>query len=405
MLTTRIAIRYLFARKSHRAVNVISAISTAGVAVATMAIVVVLSVFNGFTALSESHLSKVDPDLQQRAVRGKVIPGADSIAEVISRFDFVRAASPVIEERAMLVSDHARVPVIFKAFDDGHDAIVPADSIMIDGSYVTSADSVAGIQLSVGIANRTGLRPGFGSVADIYVPRRGGRINPANPLAAFISSKVMVTGVFQTDQAQIDNDYIIIPLSTARRLLDYDTEATAIDIALTPGTDVRAAADRIAREVAGDGFRILDRRMQQEDAFRMIEIEKWVTFMMLMFILVIASFNILSTLSLMVVEKKEDSEIFRALGATASFVKTVFIRQGFLITVLGGLAGIAAGVALSLLQQHFGLIKLSGDPAALTTDVYPVAVSLTDLLAVAIAVIAVGWLTSQATRLFTRNIR
>lgn len=404
MLTLRIALRYLLARKSHRAVNVISAISTAGVAVATMAIVVVLSVFNGFSALSESHLSKIDPDLQVQPVTGKVIADADSMAQAIATLAFVRAAAPVIEERAMLVSGHAQQPVVFKAFGPGHSDILSPDSIMIDGSYITAVDSLAGMQISVGTANRTGLRPGYGTVADLYVPRRYGRINPANPLAAFTSRQVMVTGVFQTDQADIDNDRIMIPLSTARQLLDYATEASAVDIALRPGTDIREAA-RTVDELVGDGFRVLDRRMQQEEAFRMIEIEKWVTFMMLMFILLIASFNILSTLSLMVVEKKEDSEIFRALGATASFVRSIFISQGFLITVLGGLAGIVIGVILSLLQQHFGLIRLAGDPEALTITVYPVAVSPADILAVGAAVIAIASLTSQTTRLFTRNIR
>lgn len=369
-----------------------------------MAIVVVLSVFNGFSALSESHLSKIDPDLQLLPVSGRMISGADSIADVISGIGSIKAASPMIEERAMLVSNHGQQPVVFRAIGDSHSDILSPDSIMIDGGYIPAADSIAGIQISVGVANRTGLRPGYGSVADIYVPRRRGRINPANPLASFISRPAMVTGVFQTDQADIDNDHIIIPLSTARQLLGYDSEATAIDIALTPGTDIREAATAITALI-GDGFEMLDRRMQQEEAFRMIEIEKWVTFMMLMFILLIASFNILSTLSLMVVEKKEDSEIFRALGATAAFVRSIFISQGFLITVLGGLAGIVVGVILSLLQQHFGLIRLAGDPEALTIAVYPVAVSPADILAIGAAVIAIASLTSQTTRLFTRNIR
>ncbi len=404
MLTLRIALRYLFAKKSHRAVNVISAISTAGVAVATMAIMIVLSVFNGFTELSERNLSNVDPDLQLQPVRGKVFAGADSLATAISGVSGVSSASPVIEERAMLISGHAQLPVVFKAVADNYSDVLSIDSLIIDGVYLNAVDTTDCTQISVGVANRTGLRPGYGVMADIYVPRREGRINPANPLAAFISRPVMISAVFQTDRAEIDNDRVIIPLSLARQLLDYDTEASAIDISVDQGADVSEVAARIS-DMAGDSFVVLDRRMQQEEAFRMIEIEKWVTFMMLIFILLIASFNILSTLSLMVVEKRGDSEIFRALGATSSFVRSIFIRQGFMITVFGGFAGIALGIVLSLLQEHFGLIKLAGDPAALTIQVYPVAVSSADILVVALAVLAVAWLTSQITMLFTRNIK
>lgn len=404
MLTLRIALRYLFAKKSHRAVNVISAISTAGVAVATMAIVIVLSVFNGFSELSEKNLSSFDPHLQLKPVRGKVFADADSLAAVIAGVSGVTAASPVIEERAMLISGNAQLPVVFKAIGDNYGDVLPVDSIMIDGVYLNSADTTACMQISVGVANRTGLRPGYGVMADIYVPRREGRVNPANPLAAFISRPVMISAVFQTDRAEIDNDRVIIPLSVARRLLDYDTEASAIDIAVGQGEDVAEVAARVSA-MTGDAFVVLDRRMQQADAFRMIEVEKWVTFMMLIFILLIASFNILSTLSLMVVEKRGDSEIFRALGATSSFVRSIFIRQGFVITLFGGFAGIIAGIALALVQQHFGIIKLAGDPEALTIHVYPVAVSGTDIIVVAGAVLVVAWLTSRITMLFTRNIK
>ncbi len=405
MLTLKIALRYLFAKKSHRAVNVISAISITGVAVATMAIVVVLSVFNGFTALSEKHLSKVDPQLQLRPTAGKVIANADSISSAIALIDGVSDASPVIEERAMLISGQAQLPVVFKAVGNNYDNILGLDSLMIDGFYLHEADSIPAAQISVGVANRTGLRPGYGTTADLYVPRRHGRINPANPLAAFISIPTMVSGVFQTDQAEIDNDRIFIPLSAARRLLDYKTEASAIDIALNQDADISATMDNIINVLGGDRYKVLDRHMQQENAFRMIEIEKWITFMMLIFILLIASFNILSTLSLMIVEKRNDSEVFRALGAPKDFVRSIFIRQGFLITISGGLAGIILGLGLSLLQQHYGLIKLAGDPAALTIDVYPVEVNATDILAIAAAVVVIAWGTSQITRLFTRNIK
>ncbi len=404
MLSLRIALRYLFSKKSHRAVNIISSIAIAGVAVATTAIVVVLSVFNGFSRLSEEHMSRIDPDIMIAATAGKSFGAADSLARAISAVADVMAASAVIEEKAMLVSDQARIPVEFKAVGDSYDSVVDLDGVIIDGAYMNSFDTMACMQLSVGVANRTGLRPGVATVAELYVPRRTGRINPANPASSLRSSRMMVTGVLQVDQSDVDNDRIVIPLSEARRMLDYSDEATAIEVSLRPGADAAGVTAEIGR-IAGDGFKVLDRHMQQADAFRMIRIEKWVTFMMLVFILLIASFNIISTMSLLIIEKRSDSSILRALGASLGAVRNIFAAQGFLITLTGGTAGIAAGIALSLIQEHLGVIKLAGDPAALTIDVYPVALAWGDIAVVAAAVICVGALTSATTRLFTKNIR
>ena len=404
MLSLRIALRYLFSKKSHRAVNIISSIAIAGVAVATTAIVVVLSVFNGFSRLSEEHMSRIDPDIMIAATAGKSFGAADSLARAISAVADVMAASAVIEEKAMLVSDQARIPVEFKAVGDSYDSVVDLDGVIIDGAYMNSFDTMACMQLSVGVANRTGLRPGVATVAELYVPRRTGRINPANPASSLRSSRMMVTGVLQVDQSDVDNDRIVIPLSEARRMLDYSDEATAIEVSLRPGADAAGVTAEIGR-IAGDGFKVLDRHMQQADAFRMIRIEKWVTFMMLVFILLIASFNIISTMSLLIIEKRSDSSILRALGASLGAVRNIFAAQGFLIPLTGGTAGIAAGIALSLIQEHLGVIKLAGDPAALTIDVYPVALAWGDIAVVAAAVICVGALTSATTRLFTKNIR
>lgn len=404
MLSLRIALRYLFSKKSHRAVNIISSIAIAGVAVATMAIVVVLSVFNGFGRLSEEHMSKIDPDIKITAATGKSFGSADSLARIIgSTVDGVKAASAVIEEKAMLVSDYARIPVDFKAVGAGYEDVVDLDEVIIDGAYTNSYDTTACMQLSVGVANRTGLRPGVATAAELYVPRRKGRINPANPASSLRSERMIVSGVLQVDQSDVDNDRIVIPLAEARRLLDYDDEATAIEVSLLPGADAGQVTEAIKR-VTGEGFNVLDRHMQQADAYRMIQVEKWVTFMMLVFILLIASFNIISTMSLLIIEKRSDSSILRALGAARETVRKIFAMQGFLITVTGGCIGIAAGVALSLIQEHFGIIKLAGDPAALTIDVYPVALEWGDIVVVAAAIVVVGALTSATTRLFTKNI-
>lgn len=404
MLSLRIALRYLFSKKSHRAVNIISAISIAGVAVATMAIVVVLSVFNGFSGLSASQLSRIDAAIRVEPREGKTIAGADSLASEFMKLSGVSSAQPVIEERAMLVSGRARVPVAFKAVQPDYRRVVDLDSVIIDGVFLNSYDSVACMQLSVGVANRTGLRPGLNSMAELYVPRRKGRINPANPAASLRSERMLITGVLEVERADVDNDRVIIPIESARRLLDYDDEATAIELSLADGSDP-AEVMKAVSAIAGDRFNVLDRHMQQADAFRMIAVEKWITFMMLVFILVIASFNIISTLSLLVVEKRHDMGVLRAMGASRKSVRSIFAWQGFMITLLGGVTGIVIGIILSLAQEHFGLIRLAGDPAALTISVYPVAVEFLDVLIVLIAIMVIGAVCSQITRLFTKNIK
>lgn len=401
MLSCRIALRYLLSKKSHRVVNIISAIAVAGVAVATMATVVVLSVFNGFTQLSKNQLSHFDPDLLVTAVSGKTFAGGDSLAAVAESAEGVAAAAAILTDKAMLKSGYASIPIQFKAVDDNFGRVHDVDALLVQRAGEGLPDSADVALISVGVANRTALRSG--DCAEIFVPRRKGRINVANPAASIRSAAIVAGGILESRQADIDNDLTVIPMTLGRRLLDYrNSEASAIEISLLPDATVSAVIERL-RTHFGDDFDILDRRQQRETTFRMIEIEKWITFMMLVFILLIATFNILSTLSLLVIEKRGDAASLRALGYPRQSVASVFAWAGFIITVAGGMCGIIAGVLLSYVQQCFGIIRLSGDPAALTVDVYPVAVSGADICVVAVAVTVVAATVSLVTRLFTRN--
>lgn len=300
------------------------------------------------------------------------------------------------------------MPVVVKGVDPARFlSVTDIDTLLLDGVYSPDngmPDSIAGIQVSVGVAMTTGLRPSPLPAATLYMPRRLGRINPANPATAYRQSVAAVTGVFRVDDAEYDNEYIFAPLDDVRRLLEYDgDEASALELKAAPG----ASADRAAQAVAAvldDSFEVLPRDRQHAETFRMIAVEKWVTFLMLVFILIIAAFNIVSTLSLMVIEKTPDMQTLRAMGATRRNVRSVFIAEGWLITVAGGIAGTLAGVILVLVQQHFGLIKLNGDPAALSTDVYPVELQGGDILTVLAAVAGVGLIIGLISRLFTRKI-
>lgn len=409
MLSLRIALRYLFAPKSHRAVNIISVISMAGVAVATMAIVVVLSVFNGFSDLAGSHLSLIDPDIKVMPAKGKVFGATDSLERVIRQTPGVAAVTPSLTERGLLVSGDRQMPVVFKGIDAASaPQVLDMDGLLIDGEYEDGSNipgRVSGVQIAVGVAMDMGLRPSLYRAAELYVPKRSGRINPANPAASYLSAPLAVTGVFRVDQLEYDADFMFIPLSEARRMLEYDDDtAGALEIRLADAS----SADRIAkklRDELGDGFTVLTRRQQQAETFRMIEVEKWITFLMLIFILLIASFNIISTLSLLVIEKRDNMATLRSLGAPRSLVRNIFICEGWLITVTGGIAGIILGIGLSLVQEYFGIIRLSADPASLSVDVYPVRLEWGDVAAVFLAIVLTGLIISQISRIFTRKIK
>ncbi|MDO4319245.1 MAG: FtsX-like permease family protein [Bacteroidales bacterium] len=405
MLSLRIAARYLLSRKSHAAVNVISVISVAGVAVATAAIVVVLSVFNGFADLAASHLSLVDPDLMVTPAAGKTIAQADSLAASIEGIDGVTAAMPSLTERGLLVDDSRQVAVVFKGVTPRYSRIIDTGAIMAAGAFEsdTTGYGEAPAQLAVGVSSRLGLRPGL-SRPELYVPRRTGRINPANPAGAFRSQTLAVTGIVQIDQMEYDADHMLVPLADARAMLDYyDGEATAIEVAVADKADAGRVKHAL-QHTLGDGFVVADRVEQHAESYRMIAIEKWVTFVMLAFILVIAAFNIISTLSLMVIEKRDNMATLRFMGATRGMVRRVFMLQGAMITAAGGLAGCVLGLGLALAQQYGRFIRLGGDPSQMTIDVYPVRVEATDILAVMLIIAVVAAITSLVTRIFTRHI-
>lgn len=394
MLSFRIALRYLFAKKSHSAVNIISLVSMAGVAVAAMAMICVMSVFNGFTDVAARRLSLMDPQLKVTPANGDIIANADSIATAVSRIEGVGLALPVLCGQALAMFGQNQLPVIVQGIPDGYDNITDISSTVIDGELRSSDEKANYATLSVGLALSLNARPGYLSALRLMVPRRNGRINPALPISAFRSDTLIVSGVYQSEQQEYDTDRILIPLADARRIFEYTTEATSVDIALTPGADVHKTAEAISRAL-GTGFRVADRMEQQEASFRMIRIEKWVTFLMLTFILIMASFNILSTMSMLIIEKRRNTAILAAIGTPASTLRRIFLNQGFMIAAVGGAAGLMTGTILTLLQKHFELIKLGGDHSIMSISAYPVRLSLTDILAVA-AIVAVTGIISGA---------
>lgn len=358
---------------------------------ATVAIVCVLSVFNGFTDLASARLSKVDPDIKAIPINGKVIDSADSLAQAIEAVEGVKRAAPTITENAMAMYGNLQMAVTLRGVPDEYSEVIGIDSAVIDGAFDVDSEFPPTTTISVGTAMRLEAFPGAEGMLRLYVPKRVGKINPANPMAAFMADSMFVAGVYRVDDPDHDMQTVMVSLPAARRLLEYDGgEATAIEIAAKPGVDSDALIAPL-QAVVGDNIKLLNRLEQEEQSFKMIQVEKWITFVMLAFILVIASFNVVSTLSMLIIEKRDNMRTLRAMGATGPMIRRIFMWEGWLITMVGGLCGIIVGVALCLAQQWGGFITLNGDPSQLVVSSYPVRVAPIDLLLVAALICAVGW--------------
>lgn len=381
----RIAMRYLVSRKSHGAVNVISGVSMAAVAVAAAAMVIVLSVFNGFTDLAARRMSLLDPVVRVSAGQG-VIADADALARDLERLPQVQAARPTLEGQGLALYSSSQTPVTLRGVADDYEAVSSLDSAVIDGGRVAGPFAT----LSTGVSLTLGARPGTERPVIITVPRRVGRINAALPVGAFVNDTLMVSAVFTTQQADADASLVYLPLDRARRLLDYHRgEATSIELAPAPGVDSDELKEAVAARL-GQGFLVRDRLEQEQTSFRMIKVEKWITFSLLIFILALASFNIISTMAMLIIEKRGSISVLSALGAGVGAIRRIFLSQGCLIALAGGLAGIAVGVALCAVQQQTGFIELGGDHSQMSVTAYPVRLALGDVVVVAAVICAIG---------------
>lgn len=394
------------AKKSHHAVGVITLISVIAIAVATTAMVVVMSIFNGFEQLAEKQLAYIDPDLKVTRQQGAPFPMADSLSALIATIPGVSGTTPMVTTRALLESPSGQTPVVIHAVNPHFPLLAPIDSAIIDGQFATEINSpnpeVVPATIAIGVANALTQAPDPNTTLTLYVPRRTGRINPAAPQKAFRSAPVAVSGVFRINQADYDADVIIIPLETGRQLLQFTTQAHAIEVFLDRGQNPKAIATEIKR-LLPEGFVVSNRMEQHPEAFRMIAIEKWITLLMLTFILTIALFNIISSLSILVIEKRYDMQTLHALGAPPALTSRIFMAEGWLITAVGTGTGTLLGVALVLIQQHTGIITLNADASQLSIPAYPVALKLSDLILVIIIATITGALASLASRIFTRK--
>lgn len=393
-----IAKRYLFSKKSHNAINVISGVSVCGVALATLALVCTLSVFNGFQDLVTTMFTAFDPELKITAVSGKVFDAQDDRIQSLKQMPEVEVFSESLEDNVMVQYKDRQAMAVIKGVEDNFSQLTAIDSILYGRGEMVLHDEVVayaipGIEL-VSILG-TGVR--FLDPLEIYAPKRGSKINVASPASSFNSDYLHSSGlVFAVNQQKYDASYILTSLKFARDLFQYDTEVSSIELKLKEGANINKVQGRIA-SLLGKDFQVLNRYEQQADTYRIMEVEKLISYLFLTFILLIACFNVIGSLSMLIIDKRADVVTLRNLGANDKIIKRIFLLEGCLISFLGALIGVVLGVSLCLVQQEFGLISLgSGDSAgAFVVDAYPVNVQLTDVLLVLLTVLVISFFSVQ----------
>ncbi|RGS00604.1 FtsX-like permease family protein [Phocaeicola coprocola] len=387
-----IARRYLFSKKSHNAINVISAISVCGVALATLALVCTLSVFNGFQDLVTTFFTAFDPQLKITAVRGKVFDGQDKRVLQLKKMPDVEVYSESLEDNVMVQYQGRQAMAVVKGVEDNFDQLTPIDSILFGRGDLLLHDEVVdyaipGIQLLSTLGS--GIR--FLDPLEIYAPRRGTKVNMANPSTAFVTGNLFSSGlVFAVNQEKYDASYILTSIDFARRLFQYTTEVSAINLKLKAGADTDAVKKHI-QDLLGDDFLVQDRYEQQADTYRIMEIEKLISYLFLTFILMIACFNVIGSLSMLIIDKRDDVVTLRNLGASDRQIVRIFLFEGRMISFFGAFAGVVLGLLLCWLQQEYGLIAL-GSSGSFVVDAYPVSVHASDVLLIFITVLLIGFL-------------
>lgn len=390
-LSFYIAKRYLFSKKSHNAINIISMISVCGIAIATMAMVCTLSIFNGFTKLVSDSFSIMDPDLQIIPAKGKVFDASSAVFQKIKNLPEVAVASETVEDNALVKYGERQDPVLIKGVSDQFKEMVDTKRLVTSGEFSLREGDVDFCVAGIGVAINLGLRTDNITPIEIYSPKRDVKIQLANPANAFTTAYTYPAGVFALNQAKYDDQIILVSLDLARELFRYNNEVTSLDIKLKENVSANDAESKIQKQL-GVNFIVKNRFEQQADSFRMVNIEKWVTFLILSFILIIAVFNVVSSLSMLILDKSADIDILRNMGAENNLITRIFKIEGWLISMSGAIAGIVIGLVLCLIQQHFGILKLGQTPGAFIVDSYPVEVIFTDILFVFITVSIIGGL-------------
>ena len=388
-----IAKRYLLSKKSHHAINIISGVSVCGVAIATAALVCILSVFNGFQDMVAGLFTAMDPELKVVPAEGKFMKADAKELQALQKDAEVEVLTQTLEDQALLMINNRQVMATVKGVEDSFEELTNIDRILIgDGVFELHVDVIDYAILGSNLLMQLGLPTDFKDPIQVYAPRKGERIDLNDPRESLNQEELYSPGVgFMVKQNKYDSQYVITNLSFTRRLFEREGEVSAMEMRLKPGTDVQKVKERL-QGALGERYRVMDRYEQQEDTFKIMQIEKLISYIFLTFILMIACFNIIGSLSMLIIDKKQDAVTLRNLGATESQIRGIFMMEGRMICVLGAVIGIVLGLTLSILQQELGLIRFGNSEGNYIIDAYPVSVHVVDIVLVFATVIAVGFL-------------
>jgi lipoprotein-releasing system permease protein len=396
-----IAKRYLLSKKSNNAINIISWISVGGITVGAMALIVVLSVFNGFENLVISLYNTFDSDIRITAVEGKTFDPAKLPLKEFKTIPGFVYQTEVLEENVLLKYGDKQFIGAFKAVNDDYLKHSRLDTMLVEGEYTLEQGTRAYALIGQGVAYYLSVNLNdFSTPISLYVPKKKARFNMLNPEDAFSRESVFPSGVFSVQQ-EIDSKYILIPLPFARGLLDNDKNVNAIELGFEK--DQRANAESEIRRLAGPGFVVKNRYEQHEMLYKIMRSEKWAIFLILSFILIIATFNVIGSLTMLIVEKKKDISILFSMGAEVKTIRRIFMTEGLLITATGALTGLFFGLIICFIQYKFGIVKLEGQ-GSFVIDSYPVMMKPLDFFLVFVTVMVIGfiaaWLPSRQLKKF-----
>ena len=383
-----IARRYLFSKKSHNAINIISAISVVGIGVATMALVIVMSVFNGFQGLVADLFSGFDAELRITPIQGSHIDLQDTTFSILQQSSDVAIASPIYEAQALAIVGNQQKVITLKGVDDNF--LLQSnikDFLHGDADPILHIDVIEYCIPGIGICDQLSLPLNFPDPIQIYVPKHGERVNIATPQSSFIQEELYASGLcFNVNQSKYDSEYILCSLNFAQRIYGHPNKSTAIEIKLA-----HEGKQENIKKMVGKNFNVHNRYEQQEDIFRVMQIEKLISYAFLCFILFVACLNIMGSLSMLIIEKKDNIRTISALGASTLQIRKIFIFEGLQIILGGAFIGLLIGLCLCLIQEHFGLIRMGQSEGSFIVDAYPVIVNYTDLLYIILTVIALGF--------------
>ena len=404
-----IASRYLLSKKSHNAINIISGVSVCGVAIATAALVCILSVFNGFQDMVAGLFTAFDPELKVVPAEGKfMLADAEELKGLRENAD-IAVYTETLEDAALLMINNRQAMATVKGVEENFEQLTDIDGILFgEGVFELQADVLDYGILGGNLLMRLGLPADFSSPIQVYAPRKGERMDLTDPTASLNQEELFSPKVgFMVKQKKYDASYVITNLAFARRLFDRKGYVSAIELKLADGASLSAVKSQI-KKALGDKYEVLDRYEQQEDTFKIMQIEKLISYIFLTFILAIACFNVIGSLSMLIIDKKKDVMMLRNLGANEQQIRSIFMMEGRLICLLGAVIGIVCGLALCFLQQEFGLIRFGDGEGSYIIDAYPVSVHVTDVLLVLLTVVAVGFLSvwypvHYLSKKYTRN--